>query len=458
LLPAELLHAIAAPNGSRVVLVTGAGCSVEPPTNLPLSRECAEQAHFELVSDGVLAVGDCPDPSDLSALADAVVRKTGHQRDLVQRMHPNRFRTAEPNTGYRLAAILLRERALSCVVTLNFDLALSVALAMIGARDVEIIQAPEHHGQLGTINIVYLHRNANSDADSWILTTEALEGAWRDHWEEVISARFISGPVTVFAGLGSPAGVLLHSVDRLLAAIPAAGAHVYLVDPGPREGSRFFDALGLPDAAYIREGWSQFVHQLADRLLERHLELLRTACDSLVYTQNLPHEEMAHIWTSLRASGLAELGALRARLVLSDAAYMPSHELSAQLVADLLLAVGHLEELLHAHAKFVSDGIVEFREGARIVGVAVFASGAGVYRWARLDAVLRHKLPQLQMRDLPPRCAIVAGVVGAREMSAPESIILEEEPESLITGPSWFGMYTVDELRQRPHEIIPRIA
>src|ERR1039458_546506 len=145
--------------------------------------------------------GDCPDPSDLSVLADAVVQTTGDQGALVTRMHPNRFRTAQPNKGHTLAAVLLRERAINCVVTLNFDLALSAALALIGGNDVEIIQGPEQHNQLGTINLVYLHRNANSDADAWILTTNALDEAWRGHWEEVIGTRFISGPMTVFVGL-----------------------------------------------------------------------------------------------------------------------------------------------------------------------------------------------------------------------------------------------------------------
>jgi hypothetical protein len=48
-LPAELLHAISQPAGGRVVLVTGAGCSVEAPTNLSLAFDCATKAHVKLV-------------------------------------------------------------------------------------------------------------------------------------------------------------------------------------------------------------------------------------------------------------------------------------------------------------------------------------------------------------------------------------------------------------------------
>jgi hypothetical protein len=59
---------------------------------------------------------------------------------------------------------------------------------------------------------------------------------------------------------------------------------------------------------------------------------------------------------------------------------------------------------------------------------------------------------------LPPRCAIISGVLGGRAITTPESIILEEKPEDIITGPSWFGMFSADELRQNPDEVKERIA
>jgi hypothetical protein len=373
-------------------------------------------------------------------------------------MHPNRFRTAQPNKGHTLAAVLLRERAINCVVTLNFDLALSAALALIGGNDVEIIQGPEQHNQLGTINLVYLHRNANSDADAWILTTNALDEAWRGHWEEVIGTRFISGPMTVFVGLGSPAGVLLHSAERLLASVPPEAARVYLVDPGLPEHSKFFEALGLPATSYIKIGWSDFMQELAGRVLEGHLRALNAACNSLINTQGLPAEDLTQVWATLRLLGLNGVGSLRARWTLSEDAYLPTHAVPAELIADLLLAVACLERLLHARAKFESEGIIEFRDGTHIAGVVVLASGRGVYRWAKLDGELRHKLPRLQARDLPPRCAIVSGVLGGGAITAPESIISEEDPENIVTGPSWFGMFTADELRQNPDRVKKGIA
>ena len=108
--------------------------STEPPTSLPLSNECAFEAHRRLIADGVLNDGDCSDPYDLSRVTDAFVVKTGSQHAMVDRLPREQFKQAEPNEGHMLAAALLYERALNCVVTLNFDLAMTSALCKLGLR------------------------------------------------------------------------------------------------------------------------------------------------------------------------------------------------------------------------------------------------------------------------------------------------------------------------------------
>src|SRR4051794_2729105 len=115
-LPAELLRAVSERSG-RIALIVGAGCSLEQPTGLELSRVYAQRAHDRLVLDGVLAPGDCDDPTDLSAVAKAVFDRTGSQIDLVRRLPRNEFRLARPNTGYLTAAALLREGVISAVLT-----------------------------------------------------------------------------------------------------------------------------------------------------------------------------------------------------------------------------------------------------------------------------------------------------------------------------------------------------
>ena len=146
---ADLLHAVAEREG-RVVLVVGAGCSVEDPTGLKLASHYAAEVHRRLVLDGFLGDGDCHEPHDLSLLASTVWARHGSQTPVVERLPRAEFRSARPNDGYLIAAALLRERAISCVLTLNFDLAMSSALTELSATDVQVIVGPQHLPYLGS--------------------------------------------------------------------------------------------------------------------------------------------------------------------------------------------------------------------------------------------------------------------------------------------------------------------
>ena len=191
-LPSELLQGISAVGGGQVVLVIGAGTSVEPPMSVPLARDCAEAAHRELVDDGVLAAGECADPSDLSVLADAVYAKEGGQSELVTRLPRRQFRHAIPNRGCLIAAALLREQALRGVLSLNFDLGMATALTELGVDDdVAVITGPADHAQLATTNLIYLHRNVDAPYEEWILRTESLEKGWKERWQEVVTALMV---------------------------------------------------------------------------------------------------------------------------------------------------------------------------------------------------------------------------------------------------------------------------
>src|SRR5579863_9870086 len=159
-LPDQLLQAVADRNG-RITLVVGAGCSLDPPTNLKLSSAYSLEIHADLVRDGVLANGECPTPKDLSALSSAVWAKRASQEAVVTRLPRNEFRNACANSGYRVAAALMREGSVSAVLSLNFDLALSHALAELSADDVSVVAGPSSTRDLGSLVVVYLHRNVN---------------------------------------------------------------------------------------------------------------------------------------------------------------------------------------------------------------------------------------------------------------------------------------------------------
>ena len=448
-LPSELLQSIANPAGGRVVLVIGAGCSKEAPTNLPLASECAEEAHRQLLADAILN-HPSPTPSDLTAIADLVVEVTGSKRDLVIRLPVQQFRQAEPNEGHLLAAALLRERALACVLTLNFDLAMSTALTRVGSRgDVAIISGPEDHSSLGLVSLIYLHRNANADPEDWILTSADLEKA-RGAWEKVIAVRVISSPVTVFAGLGTPSGVLIETVTMIRTPLLEAN-HVYQVDTVEREDSAFFGRLDLPDEAYLRMGWIEFMRELAERVVGELRSELETACNDLIATQGLDSETVSDLCRKLTGLGLLNLGKVRARWILDEIDYVERTSDRSIWLADLLLGISMIERVTDCEAFFFEDGIVEFRSNSRIVGSLVIAHGRGIDRWAVIHQKIRRAERHWRYHNPKPSVALVSGVLGEQiDMSPPEDIVAEQDPGSIITAGISFEIFSVDQLRQDP--------
>lgn len=435
-----------------MVLVVGAGCSVEAPTSLPLADECAREAHRRLVLDGVLEDTDCANASDLSCVADAVFNKTGSQHELVNRLPRDAFIKAEPNDGYLFAAALLRERAVSCVLTLNFDLAMVSALTAVGARDdVSVVAGPEEHDRLALTNLVYLHRNANADPDRWILRSAALADDWRDGWEEIVAARVIGGPVTVFAGLGTPASVLVQTAVRIRNAV-ADTVRIYQVDPAPPKSSAFFAELQLPTTAYLQMGWGAFMRTLAVRLVEEHKAELERACQDLISAEEFDDEDVSSLCKRLAEMGLVRLGRLRARWMLRERAYDPRDPNTTALIAHLLLAVGLIERATSSQAVFADDGVVEFWQGNRLLGSVVLASGRGIRTWLALETEIGQSERNWEHRTSRPRRAIVAGVQGDRpaKIATPKDVVYQEDHESIVTGYTSLEMFSVHELRNTP--------
>ena len=322
-LPPSLLAKIADPVGGRVTLVLGAGCSKEPPTNLPVSWELSEDTHRRLVKDNVLVDGDCADAADLSVLADVVFDKKGSQVQMVERFPLNDLRMATPNQGYLLAAAMMRERAVASILTLNFDVALTVALAMMGASEVSVIAGPQDANRLGVANVVYVHRNVEeTNFDLWILRTKQLETEWKKEWEEVIAARVLAAPMLVFAGLGSPSALLTKTVKRIREA--KLNVEVIQVDVVPFEKSQYASELGLPKDSYVQAGWCDLMAALAERLVEEHRAVLEKKCTEMQTRESLPKEDVPGLmhearqsWPDHPRSTTSKLAAARGKLFTS---------------------------------------------------------------------------------------------------------------------------------------------
>lgn len=449
--PSDLLNAISKPEGGQVVLVTGAGCSVEPPTNLPLSKDLSIDIHRRLVEDGILDSGDCDNPQDLSKVTDAVWAKTGHQHEFVRRFPINDFRFAEPNFGHLLAAALLYEQALGCIMTLNFDLAFTNALSALGARGINVISKPEDYGNLGLSNLIYLHRNVDADADYWVLRSEALEKDWNNGWEKVITERVVSTPVTVFVGLGTQIGVLEESTLRILHKLRGI-VKVYQVDPEEVSESSLFEKLGLSDDEYLQMTWCKFVELLAIRLVHEHQASLEQACSKQIQDHGWEEEDIHGLCNRLIEDNLLKIGKIRARWTINPTNYLPNREINPKLIADLLIAVGFIERNSGSQAIFHPDGTIEFQKDSFNVGYVIAANGQGYTRWQAIEQKIKQS-PQYHVlsQDGTIR-VIVSGAPSSRmeEVATPENIIWEGEPDSIIPGQSKIKMYNIDLLREEP--------
>jgi hypothetical protein len=454
-IPGDLLRAISERSG-RVTFVLGAGCSLEEPTSLSLSSVYSKAIFDRLVADGELLETECADPWDLSCVASAVFDKFGEQRKVVERLPRNDFRYARANDGYLIAAALLAEGAVSCVATLNYDLALTDAVRQLDARATNEIAGPSHLADFGASSIVYLHRNVNEqDTEKWILRREALDHEWQTGWESVVAARVASAPVIVFAGLGSPAAVLTESVARIRALVPDALV-AYLVDPS--ESSSFAEALSLEEPNHIRARWSEFMGQLAQRLaLEARVEA-RRACDSLIAANGWSDapEKVDSVCAAYEAAGLLRMGRNRAGWLTVDRAYEPDHPAQRELVADLLLGVallcgqGPTEVVLQPDGAFVLSGPTH--PPRRVLAV----SGRGTRRWSQLDPLLATRVGDpLAAADL----VLAAGFQGTRppEWAPPDDIVAVEPRNDITVGVPSPRVVAIDDLRRDP-DLLDEVA
>lgn len=449
-LPSSLLQAISSPHGGQVVLVLGAGCSADAPTSLPLSRHVSLAAYERLLNDNVLEPGDCARPEDLSALADSVFQKTGTQDALVTRMPKADFLLASPNEGYLLAAALLREQALLAVITLNFDLAASHALVQIGGREVTVLNGPEA-GMAGVTNLIYLHRNAHSPNNDWILRTDSLAHEWRGKWEEYITQRAMTASISVFVGLGSPAGVLVASIQRLRASNVHAPA--FVVGLGPANESPFLGHLGLPESSYIQSNWKQFMEDLSSRLVKDHQSKLVAACDYIGVDNAWDAEDVTHLCARIAELGLLGMGQLRSVWFLEKELYLPFRGVDTALWADLTLAVALIERTLGVRGSLV-DGMLEFMDGNRRIALVVPVSGRGRKRWLAVEADVQESAAAWAKRGKKPTSVIVAGFIpSAKERVTPTNLVAEYEKDDIVNADSDIKMLSAYDLRDNPELI-----
>ncbi len=450
-LPADVLAAVR--TGGTLVLITGAGCSFEPPTDIPLGSTLASDAHDLLVAENVLKEGDCPRKDDLSQVAAAVFGATGSQIELVNRLPFRKMRAPTPNAGHLTTAALLRERAIASVVTLNFDVALTGAIQDLGGgEEVSIVTGADDHSHLADPSLIYLHGTAYAAADNWVLRPELLNQWDEKRWETVIARRVLTAPVIVFVGLGSPAAVLTESLRRIRETVPN-GVKVFQVDTTPVDRSAFAETLRLEDGRYIQMGWCAFMKELSAWLAAVQTGELRGKADALTNREGWDGEDLEVLSASLGAQGLVGLGRLRAAWLLDSSPYLPRNEAHTELVADLALALMLVARRTGTTWRPRAAGLIEFRDGDRVAGTLAFASGRQSHRWHSLEAAVAQYADR--WRDDNPTAVIVSGYVGSDNPTStpPHSILEDENPDSIIARPRYPRLVSADALRAEPARI-----
>lgn len=450
-LPAPLVAAISAADG-RVALVIGAGTSVELPTGIQASRDLSVDAYRSLIRQGILAEGDCREPEDLAKLADVVVAKTHGRGALVRSLPIDQFRTGNPNRGHLIAAALLREQALSAIVTLNFDLTLPSAVGRVGGGgEISIIKGPEDQARLGVRTVIFLHRNAYANEEQWILTTEDLATAWRDGWVDAIAARVLSGPVTVFAGIGTRVYSLVESASQLRRKIPG-GCVLYNVDIAPQGESEFFRALGLGDDAYLQRGWCDFMERLSAILVEQHADELTAIARARGEAFGVSAANVAGLCRQLKESGFLDMAQVRARWLMSRNEYDPRRGNDPAYMADIIVAIEIIQRATGRVPVIREDGVVDFCDGPRVVASTLVASGRGLRGTIAVEAELQVRAATWRKHSPRPGYAVLAGVVQGHEhdIAAPADLARDLRKHDIIDAQTRLRLITFAEIVANP--------
>jgi hypothetical protein len=430
-------------------MVLGAGCSVEPPTSLPITKDCSNTAHDELVEDGILDEDDCSNPDDLSELADVVKDKTGNQTELVRRLPKREFENCDPNRGHLISVALILERKINYILTLNYDLSLRHANRDLkNGQKIPVIQGPENLAELGDRGIVHLHRSANAEPEEWILTTDDLEQI--DDWREVISRKAIGETVTIFAGLGSTVEILINSTQEINNIIPDQ-SEVYIVDIIDKEDSAYFNSLGLPEDNYQQMSWCDFAKEIEKYTVKQQQEELREKCNSIASDENWDTENINEIITILSEKGLINLGFIRGAW-LQENRYFPWHEITVDWIAQLILGIDLLLQKTGFDIDFEKDGVIVFFDEDKTIRNLIVMHGRGK-RWSQIELEIEEKIKDKPTPRLPSDI-IYTGVSGGDpdDISCPDNISRGNQTSDVISGwqPSY---YNFNNLRHNPDKI-----
>jgi hypothetical protein len=439
-IPPNLLSAVSAVGGSRLAVVIGAGCSIEPPTSMPLSRDLSSDAHRKLILENTIIAGECADPTDLSALATLVFHKTGSQEALVRQFPINAMRMARANEGYRLLIALLLEGVVSHVLSLNFDLAPQNAAVDLG-ETVTVVDRPDALIPM-TKTVVYLHGSVNGSSEGYILRAEVINDAWKLGWQEVVARQVLASPNVLFVGLGSAAPVLSETVAMIVDAV-AGQKTFYLADVGDFATNTFAQQLNVDAAHYIQGSWCNVMSQLARRVAQEQVHtLIATGSKLLEDNGALPSNVAAFsaIAGRLANVSLLALGRFRANSQLNlKSRYLPRSMHDEEWMTGPINALASISAETALDASPTSTGVWHLKQGSRMRAQVLLVTGRGSRKIAAIESSIRALARDIsESTGLQADLVLVGGVLSEPQPmaeAAPTDIVDGEETEDIISGP-----------------------
>lgn len=450
-LPHSVLAAVATCQ-SRITLVIGAGCSIDPPTNLPSGRDLARCAYSALVANGLIAETDAIDRDDLTSVADAAFAATKSNDALVEVLDPIRFANANPNYGHLIAAALLIEGSIRDVLTINYDLAMSSALIQLGAGDkVGSILGQEHHGRQIARNVIYVNGSAYATPDKWVLTTQQLDDAWQGAWEQLVSERATASPVIIFVGLSASAKVLSEAAKRVKSMVPH-GVQICFVNPAPFESCTLAKEMNLNAESYVQKNWIELAEALAARLLSEQILRLNEKLPLLISEQHRLDEVLEQLAPLFGRLNLLLLGKLRSEWLFHPEQYRPAIDTETSLLAVLLYGLAIIKRNLNADALVENDGRVRLVIPGNAEILVLLGSGKGFRRFQAVESQLRER----SRRAVCATSTLVLGLIGSTLDNdsgpgvIPGDLIEDDDPNSIASASLRFHSFGCSALMDNP--------
>lgn len=457
----ELKAALERVNEHGIVLVIGAGSSVDDPTGLKLGSHYSESAHSALTRRGVIATQ--PKPWDLSELADAVLAATGSQDQLVAELPIPRMKLATPNLGHVLAAALQADGFVRSILTLNYDTAMASAIAQLGGSDVHVIERKEDLPSRSPKTLIYLHGSANGLPQDLVLTTSDLETTWQASWKELIANQTLLAPFVAFVGLGSSASLISSTLRKIKDGVGGATSFV-LVGPGDQSVTTFAESIDADADHCIDCGWQDFMKACAGYALETLVQLAAAKFDEVERQRSVTSVDTTHVLEEIRQLGFLEYGAARAKWfgVHGKRKYMPHPTSDApELVhlADIIHLIAEIESWVPASVR-ITDGDIEV-DGST---VSIFSS----MRPADFETAVTELLAQISASpSRRPSAVVIARTNPPEKIAAPENIVFGgregqtgsmTEEFDIIRSQVEVGMFYLPELRADPTAFIGAIT